>query len=64
MRGVIMYLNYYLLIGFLLWLFLFIAGRVHCTNVVDHILASLFITALWPVVFIKMAYCILVSKHE
>ena len=59
-----MYLNYYLLIGFLLWLFLFIAGRVHCTNVVDHILASLFITALWPVVFIKMAYCILVSKHE
>lgn len=54
-----MFLTYYLLFGFIFWLFLFIAGRVHCPTIVDHILSCVFVTSLWPVIFIKIAICMM-----
>ncbi|VGC87528.1 Uncharacterised protein [Klebsiella pneumoniae] len=54
-----MYLTYYLLFGFIFWLFLFIAGRVHCPTAVDHMLSCVLVTFLWPVIFIKTAICMM-----
>lgn len=53
-----MCLAYYLLFGFIFWLFLFIAGRVHCPTAVDHILSCMLITLLWPVILMKVVICI------
>ncbi len=54
-----MCLTYYLLFGVIFWLFLFVAGRVHCPTVVDHILSCVLVTFLWPVIFIKTAICMM-----
>ncbi len=54
-----MCLTYYLLFGVIFWLFLFVAGRVHCPTVVDHILSCVLVTFLWPVIFIKTAVCMM-----
>ncbi len=57
-----MFLTYYLLFGFIFWLFLFIAGRVHCPTAVDHMLSCILIAMLWPVILIKIVICIVSDK--